>query len=1109
MQKSIIVLSFIIFSTAALFAGNANSQKKAKNTASVKQSQNTQKGTGVESTSTGGVSFVKSNGDTLLQVRGNGVVIADSIKTDSLAVSGMVTARAFVGDGSGLTNLPAGKDNLGNHIATQNISLNGNYLSRDGDNEGIYLNHSGAVGIGDITPNSRLSVRDSSRAAISIRNIANTNSTGLAFENSGASYSWNIYREANPAAAADLVIAGGNASTTIEGLTEQMRITKNGNVGIGTNAPAADLHVAGTIAADIIQVDSIAVSGAVTATAFIGDGSGLTNLPSSGWGLSGNSGTDTTLNFIGTTDNKALDFKVNNERALRLFPNEVSPNIIGGFRNNTVDPGKVGATISGGGLNSLGNHVFDDFGTIAGGLDNTAGGAGSVGGGFSNIASGSTATVPGGAYNEAIGDYSFAAGNRAKISAAHGGTFVFSDQNNHDFNSAAANEFAARSTGGVRFVTGINGSGNPVAGVKLAAGGSVWTTLNGDPIGNDDLGNHTAAQNINLNGNYLSGDGDDEGVFVGTDGKVGIGTTAPANKLHLFDSGGTRVHVQDSLNGFSGLMAVNAQSNYFMGAAGAGDGDPSRWHLYDNNANKARMVVKADGKVGIGTTTPATALEVDGTVTATAFVGDGSGLTGISTTDNLGNHTATQTLNLNGNHLSGDGDNEGVFVDASGNVGIGTSNPGHLFNAVSSKNALLNSSTVDVSELSAVFRNQVNTGGNGVGIGFANSTNLLTVGAAILHEHDGAESEGYLHFATKSSGGIGADIPIRMTINQNGRVGIGTTAPASILEVKGTATATAFVGDGSGLSNLPYTGPWSLNGNDLYYNSGDVGIGTTTPSTKFEVESSNATLTVDGQSSGNNNRIGTIDIQGAQHNNTGQFGTLNFTNYDTDDGAAKYTGAQINSQNSNLHDSGDLRFATNDGSGLSQRVIITPDGDVGIGTNNPTSKLDVNGAAAVDTITFPDGSTQIKAYPSTGIYTVSAGDFDAASSGGAVVSGNVDFGLGGSFLRSGSDLLIAPVHLPQGATVTKVTFYGYDLHTTNISIVLLRSLFHGTTQPIMAAHTSSTSAGAYTATDTSISLANVDNSQYSYYVEVELVGGGWHSQGELAVNAVVIEYDMP
>ncbi len=60
--------------------------------------------------------------------------------------------------------------------------------------------------------------------------------------------------------------------------------------------------------------------------------------------------------------------------------------------------------------------------------------------------------------------------------------------------------------------------------------GAGWIELT---AGADNLGDHTATENIQLNGNYLSGDGDNEGIAVDADGRVGIGTAVPQENLHV------------------------------------------------------------------------------------------------------------------------------------------------------------------------------------------------------------------------------------------------------------------------------------------------------------------------------------------------------------------------------------------------------------------------------------------------------------------------------------------------------------------------------------------------------------------------------------------------
>ena len=141
-----------------------------------------------------------------------------------------------------------------------------------------------------------------------------------------------------------------------------------------------------------------------------------------------------------------------------------------------------GATIGGG----ASNDAVDDGATVGGGASNIAGSFdgdptnatyATVSGGQLNKAFGAWSTVPGGEDNLAWGDYSFAAGRRANIDPAHDGAFLFADSNDFEFHSAAANEFAARATGGTRFVSAIDGSGNPTAGVQLPSGGGAWLAI--------------------------------------------------------------------------------------------------------------------------------------------------------------------------------------------------------------------------------------------------------------------------------------------------------------------------------------------------------------------------------------------------------------------------------------------------------------------------------------------------------------------------------------------------------------------------------------------------------------------------------------------------------
>src|SRR6266545_3666911 len=95
--------------------------------------------------------------------------------------------------------------------------------------------------------------------------------------------------------------------------------------------------------------------------------------PSAYWQLGGNAPGSTAV--LGTTDNNALELKVNGSSVLRLEPNTPSPNVIAGFsgNGNPAASGAFGVVIAGGGRSAAKNSVTDVFGTVSGGSGNVAG----------------------------------------------------------------------------------------------------------------------------------------------------------------------------------------------------------------------------------------------------------------------------------------------------------------------------------------------------------------------------------------------------------------------------------------------------------------------------------------------------------------------------------------------------------------------------------------------------------------------------------------------------------------------------------------------------------------------------------------------------------------
>lgn len=337
------------------------------------------------------------------------------------------------------------------------------------------------------------------------------------------------------------------------------------------------------------------------------------------------------------------------------------------------------------------------------------------------------------------------------------------------------------------------------------------------------------------------------------------------------------------------------------------------------------------------------------------------------------------------------GGNKTSDVYRTGSIGVGTSSPSKLLDVVntSSSYAGLIEAEGFVSNVYSrgmAIRMRRGTSASPTAIqlndisayGFAgydgtsfSTTSAGIAGIATQNWTSTAKGMGLIFSTTSNST---TTLTERMRIDHNGNVGIRTSTPATTLHMNSNLAATNTINvDGQMLRMMRPQAPYVKWENIAQFNLGSYGVATS-PNTHAFTRLDLALNDGEGVATNNvmtwqaNGRVGigttapttNLDVVGGLNlrNAVGAAGSNYGIEFNTNSNSPRidwvFNGGYIGQFSTDANDfilrnsklsTGNIRFFTNPSGSQAERLTILNNGNVGVGTSSPTSRLEVNGSA--------------------------------------------------------------------------------------------------------------------------------------------------------------------